>query len=360
MSPTGQPVSPGGTEPVSATADYPPGLDPDRLTRWFDTELPGLRTGSLRAEVIAGGRSNLTYRLTDGTTTWALRRPPMGHVLPTAHDMAREFTVISALHGSDVPVPEPIALCTDREVLGEPFYLMSFVDGVVIERPELVPDALTATRVSELLVDTLVALHAVEPDEVGLRDFGRPEGFLARQVSRWYRQFRASVAEDSAMKTEAQAESVATRLTERLPESSRAGIVHGDYRLTNVLYAPDYSRIAAVVDWEMATLGDPLTDLGLLYVYHEQSGTTDSVMPHFPPLQGFLGPDELIERYARRTGYQLGELDWYIAFGYFKLAVIAAGIHARYLQSKTVGSGFEVFGELRDSTLAAAAERISR
>jgi aminoglycoside phosphotransferase (APT) family kinase protein len=334
--------------------DGPPGLSLSRLTGWLDDNHPGVRTGELRAEVIAGGRSNLTYRLTDGTNTWALRRPPMGHVLPTAHDMAREFTVISALHGSAVPVPEPLALCTDREVLGEPFYLMSFVAGIVVERPDLVPDAQTATRASELLVDTLVALHAVDPDEVGLRNFGRPDGFLQRQITRWHKQFQASVPGSSDVET-----TVVRQLTDRLPASSRAGIVHGDYRLTNVRYAPDFSRIAAVVDWEMATLGDPLTDLGLLYVYHERSGTADSVMPDFPSSQGFLGPDELLQRYAGHTGQQLDGLDWYIAFGYFKLAVIAAGIHARYLQGKTVGSGFEVFGQLRDSTLAAAVERIS-
>jgi aminoglycoside phosphotransferase (APT) family kinase protein len=346
--------------PIDPTSDGgPPGLSLSRLTAWLDRTLPGLRAGQLSAEVIAGGRSNLTYRLTDGTTTWALRRPPMGHVLPTAHDMAREFTVISALHGSDVPVPEPLALCSDEEVLGQPFYLMSFVDGIVLETPELAPDAATARRSTEALVDTLVALHRIEPAAVGLGEFGRPAGFLARQVSRWYRQFQASVPEDSAVETEAHAEFVRTRLLEQLPNSSRAGIVHGDYRLTNVLYARDFSDIAAVVDWEMATLGDPLTDLGLLYVYHERAGTADSVMPNFPSSQGFLDAEQLIERYARQTGEHLEKLDWYIAFGYFKLAVIAAGIHARYLQGKTVGSGFEVFGRLRDSTLAAAAERIS-
>jgi aminoglycoside phosphotransferase (APT) family kinase protein len=336
-----------------------PGLDLARVSKWLDQVRPGLREAELSAEVIAGGRSNLTYRLTDGTSTWALRRPPMGHVLPTAHDMAREFTVISALHGSDVPVPEPIALCGDQDVLGQPFYLMSFVDGVVLDDPAKAPDAASARRSTEALVDTLIALHRIEPAAVGLEEFGRPEGFLARQVSRWYRQFQSSVPEESAVETEARAELVRTRLLEQLPHSSRAGIVHGDYRLTNVLYARDFSQIAAVVDWEMATLGDPLTDLGLLYVYHERAGTADSVMPSFPSAQGFLDPDQLLERYARQTGQQLDELDWYIAFGYFKLAVIAAGIHARYLQGKTVGSGFEVFGQLRDSTLAAAAERIS-
>jgi aminoglycoside phosphotransferase (APT) family kinase protein len=333
--------------------DGPPGLSLSRLTGWFDATLPGLRTGELTAEVIAGGRSNLTYRLTDGTSTWALRRPPMGHVLPTAHDMAREFTVISALHGSAVPVPEPIALCADREVLGEPFYLMSFVDGVVLDDPAKVSDPLVARRSTEALVDTLVALHQIDPAAVGLTGFGRPEGFLERQVARWHKQFQASAPEGSDVEAE-----VVRRLAARLPESSRAGIVHGDYRLTNVLFDRDFTDgravLQAVVDWEMATLGDPLTDVGLLYVYHQQSRVAAGVMPDFPVSQGFLSPEEMVRRYARATYLDAGALDWHIAFGYFKLGVISAGIHARFLQGKTVGDGFEVFGALRDSTLAAA------
>jgi aminoglycoside phosphotransferase (APT) family kinase protein len=344
------PVTPGPVTPGPVT----PGLDLIRVTDWLDRAKPGLRQGPLSAEIIAGGRSNLTYRVTDGQHRWALRRPPLGHVLPTAHDMAREYTVISALYGSAVPVPEPVALCTDPEVLGQPFYLMSFVDGIVIERPDLVPDAQTARQVSESLVDTLVALHAIEPRDKGLAEFGRPDGFLQRQVSRWHKQFQASVPDGMPVEN-----AVVQQLQNTLPQRSGTGIVHGDYRLTNVLYTPDLSRIAAVVDWEMATLGDPLTDLGLLYVYHERAGNTATVMPDFPTEQGFLGPTQMLDRYANRTGQPLTGLDWYIAFGYFKLAVIAAGIHARYLQGKTVGSGFEVFGQLRDSTLAAAAERIA-
>jgi aminoglycoside phosphotransferase (APT) family kinase protein len=332
----------------------PPGLALSRVTEWLDQVRAGLRQGPLTAEVIAGGRSNLTYRLTDGRQHWALRRPPLGHVLPTAHDMVREYTVISALHGTSVPVPEPVALCTDPDLLGQPFYLMSYVEGIVIERPGLVPDAGTATLVSELLVDTLVALHSIDPSQVGLAEFGRPDGFLQRQVARWHKQFQASVPDGMPVE-----DTVVQQLRHKLPKQSRAGIVHGDYRLTNVLYAQDFQRIQAVVDWEMATLGDPLTDLGLLYVYHERAGNTDSVMPNFPSTQGFLDPEQMLDRYAERTGQPLTGLNWYIAFGYFKLAVIAAGIHARYLQGKTVGSGFEVFGDLRDSTLVAAAERIS-
>lgn len=341
----------------ASPTDAPPGLNLGRLTGWFDQRLPGLRTGELQAEVIAGGRSNLTYRLTDGSNVWALRRPPLGHVLPTAHDMAREFTVISALHGSPVPVPEPVALCTDRDVLGQPFYLMSFVDGVVLQDPALVPDPLAARRSTEALVDTLVALHGVQPAAVGLAEFGRPDGFLQRQVARWHQQFQASMPGGSAVESD-----VVRGLTEQLPTSLRAGIVHGDYRLTNVLFDRDLTGgravIRAVVDWEMATLGNPLTDVGLLYVYHDRSRTGGSVMPDFPVDKGFLSPEQMVSRYAEASGLDVGELDWYIAFGYFKLGVIAAGIHARFLQGNTLGEGFEVFGALREDTLAAAHARL--
>jgi aminoglycoside phosphotransferase (APT) family kinase protein len=219
-----------------------PGLDLAALRGWLDAERPGLRAGELSGEVIAGGKSNLTYRVTDGTSTWALRRPPLAHVLPTAHDMAREYKVISALAGTDVPVAEAIALCQDTDVLGAPFYLMGFVDGLVFDRPDalarLTPDA--ARTACEQLIDTLVALHAVEPGAVGLADFGRPDGFLARQVRRWHQQWQAS--ETRPLDVLGQ---VVRRLADTLPEQSPPAVVHGDYRLTNVMYRPDSSAIGA-------------------------------------------------------------------------------------------------------------------
>lgn len=332
---------------------HPPGVDLARLSDWLDRERPGLRSGPLHASVLTGGRSNLTYRLTDGEHVWALRRPPLGHVLPTAHDMAREFRVISALYASPVPVPEPIALCSDRDVLGERFYLMGFVDGVVIERPDLVPDRGLARHTTEILVDTLVALHGVDPEGVGLADFGRPEGYLARQVSRWHKQFESSVPGGSAMESQ-----VVATLIQHLPGNRQAGIVHGDYRLTNVLFSRDFDRIEAVVDWEMATLGDPLTDVGLLYVYHHLADSNSAVMPNFAVAQGFLSAEQMVTRYTAATGIDVQGLDWYIAFGYFKLAVIAAGIHARFLQGNTVGAGFELFGPIVATTLDAARLRL--
>ena len=319
-----------------------PGVDLDALTRWLDAERPGLRTGELSGEVIAGGKSNLTYRITDGASTWALRRPPLAHVLPTAHDMAREYTVMSALGGTDVPVPQTLALCTDPEVLGANFYVMSFVDGVVLDRPEAVAKLTPqlARSTCDQLMDTLVVLHGVDPTSVGLAEFGRPEGFLARQVKRWYQQWQANETQPRAMLPE-----LIDKLTGTMPAQSRSGIVHGDYRLTNVMYAPDLSRIAAVVDWEMATLGDPLTDVGLLVVYQTLSAEDDGVMPRMSPADGFPTADELVARYAQTSDRDLSDLDWYVALGYFKLAVISEGIHNRYVQGKTVGEGFSHFGD---------------
>ncbi|SHG64138.1 Predicted kinase, aminoglycoside phosphotransferase (APT) family [Jatrophihabitans endophyticus] len=319
-----------------------PGVDLAALTGWLDRARPGLRQGELSGEVIAGGKSNLTYRITDGTATWALRRPPLAHVLPTAHDMVREWRVISALQGTAVAVPEAVALCEDADVLGAQFYLMGFVDGVVLDRPDVLgtvtPDA--ATRSCELLVDTLVDLHEVDPGTVGLGDFGRPDGFLARQVRRWTQQWQASQTQPRA-----EVERTVELLTTTLPEQSTPAIVHGDYRLTNVMFDRGLQRIAAVVDWEMATLGDPLTDVGLMVVYQGLAAQDDTVMPLMAPTQGFLTTDALVDRYAQRSPRDLTALDWYVAFGYYKLAVVSEGIHNRYLAGKTVGEGFDHFGE---------------
>ena len=335
-----------------------PGVDLAVLTAWLDGERPGLRQGELTGAVIAGGKSNLTYRISDGATTWALRRPPLAHVLPTAHDMVREFRVISVLAGTAVPVADAVALCADPQVLGAPFYLMSFVDGLVLDRPDVLAslDHETARSTCEQLIDTLLRLHEVDPAAVGLSDFGRPEGFLARQVKRWHGQWTASETQPRAELGE-----VVDRLNATMPEQSAPGIVHGDYRLTNVMYRPDFSGIAAVVDWEMATLGDPLTDVGLLVVYQSLAAEGDFVMPRMSPADGFLSPDDMVARYVAGSTRDTTHLAWYVGFGYFKLAVVAEGIHNRYLKGKTVGEGFSYFGDavpkLLDAALQALATR---
>jgi aminoglycoside phosphotransferase (APT) family kinase protein len=321
------------------------------LTKWLDGEQPGLRAGPVTGELITGGKSNLTYRITDGASVWALRRPPLAHVLPSAHDMAREFRVISALGGTDVPVPRAIALCRDPEVLGAPFYLMSFVDGVVFDTPErlaeLTPEL--AKKACEELVDTLLELHSIDPAGVGLADFGRPDGYLARQVKRWHAQWQAS---ETAPRPEL--DQLVERLNAAMPAQGPPAIVHGDYRLTNVIYRTDVTGLAAVVDWEMATLGDPLADVGLLAVYHRLAAVSDGVMPAMSPDNGFLSADQMAARYAQKAGRDLSQLDWYIAFGYYKLAVISEGIHYRYLQGKTVGEGFSQMGDRVPQLLDAA------
>ncbi|PZS24723.1 MAG: acyl-CoA dehydrogenase [Pseudonocardiales bacterium] len=328
-----------------------PGLDLSALAEWLDSAHPGLRQGELAGQVIAGGKSNLTYRVTDGATTWALRRPPLAHVLPTAHDMVREYRVISALTGTAVPVARAIALCEDVAVLGAPFYLMGFVDGVVLDRPEALSqlDTGAARATCEQLMDTLVTLHDVDPSAVGLKDFGRPEGFLSRQVKRWHGQWQASETEPRP-----QLGAVIDRLSDTMPQPSASAIVHGDYRLTNVMFSPDFSQIAAVVDWEMATLGDPLTDVGLLVVYRTLSANNEFGMPPMNPDDGFLTADQMVARYAAGSSRDLSSLDWYVGLGYFKLAVVAEGIHHRFLQGQTVGAGFDRFGAAVPRLLDAA------
>jgi aminoglycoside phosphotransferase (APT) family kinase protein len=333
-----------------------PGLDLKALRRWLDTEHPGFARGPLRGELIAGGRSNLTYTVTDGTGTWVLRRPPLGHVLATAHDMGREFRVISALAPTPVPVPHAHLLCTDAEVIGAPFYVMEHVAGQVLRgaAQTAVLGRERARALSVELMDVLAALHTVDPAAVGLGDFGRPAGYLDRQLVRWGKQLAASRSRDLP-----ELDTLHQRLTADVPAMQRTGIVHGDFRLDNAVMQFDgggdgavgggAAHVAAVLDWEMATLGDPLADLGLFLVYWD---VNRRIMPDNPVAQGisddagFPSGMELVEHYATRSRLDLSPLPWYVAFGCFKLAVIAEGIHFRYLQGLTVGEGFDRMGDM--------------
>lgn len=287
----------------------------------------------MQIELIAAGMSNLTYVVTPegGTAADAviLRRPPTGAVLATAHDMEREHRVISALGPTKVPVPRTLHLCTDTSVLGAPFYLMERVVGLHVTTTIPAgyadePDQ--RRRIGEGLVDVLADLHAVDYAAVGLADFGRPEGFMARQVRRWTKQWDATRDRDRPG-----LDALAARLAETVPQTQRSSIVHGDYRLDNCLLDPETpGRIKAVLDWEMSTLGDPLADLGMLFVYWPQAGedlpATQSAVTMLP---GFPTRSEVAERYAQRTGTDLADLNWYVGFAYFKFAAIVAGIVAR-------------------------------
>jgi aminoglycoside phosphotransferase (APT) family kinase protein len=308
------------------------GLDLDRLRDYLGS------TGELTGRMFAGGRSNLTYAVTDGEHRWVLRRPPLGHVLPTAHDMVREHRVLDALSKAAFPAPAPILLCTDPGVIGAPFYLMEHVDGTIYrdvsDLAAMGPQAMRSLALS--LVDTLADLHALNPAAIGLGDFGRPEGFNERQVRRWKKQLDASRSREVPGIEELHA-----RLAVGIPAGGPGTVVHGDYRLDNVLIGPDL-QINAVLDWEMSTLGDPLSDVALMLVYADLpllSGSPLSVPGH-PTLA------EIGARYAERSKRDVSDLHWYVGFAAFKLAVILEGVHYRYVQGQTVGEGFATIGSL--------------
>jgi len=327
-----------------------PGIDLAGLTAWLAGLFPDRPVQEPQVRLIAGGRSNLTYEIVHNGRSMVLRRPPLGHVLATAHDMLREYTVLTALAPTPVPVPDTLAYCGDETVIGAPFYLMAKVDGVVYrDAPALRALSEAAGQaLGAALADTLAALHTVVPDDVGLGDFGRPEGFLDRQIRRWRKQLAASWTRDLPG-----AEELAERLAKALPHSGRPAVVHGDFRLDNALVDPDSHRIAAVLDWEMATLGDPLTDLGLTCVYWDGLDELNESTPPSPGgLPGWPSRADLVERYAAASGVAVGNLDWYVAFAYFKLAVILEGIYCRYTQGLTVGEGFGQIGAVVPELLA--------
>jgi aminoglycoside phosphotransferase (APT) family kinase protein len=340
---------------MSADVAALPGLDLPAVTAWLNAQRPGLLAGPLTAELVAGGRSNLTYVLDDGTRRLVLRRPPMGHVLATAHDMSREHRMISALTGTRVPVPEPLALCEDDAVNGAPFYLMSHVEGRVLRSGSDLADldADARERLAREMMTVLADLHAVDPAAVGLAGFGRPEGFMVRQVRRWSGQLEQSRSRDLPgidRLRDGLAGSVPAP-SAGLGDRAGGGVVHGDYRLDNLIVArptePDALQVRAVLDWEMATIGEPLSDLGLLLAYWDGLGGRPNVVTSsLGPQAGFPPGHVLVNWYGEHTGADLSTLPWYVAFGLFKIAVILEGIHYRYTQGQTIGQGFDQIGGL--------------
>ena len=328
----------------------PQGLDLDRLRVFLETECPGLVTGPLSTEVIPGGKSNITYRVSDGAGRWVVRRPPLGHVLATAHDMVREYRVISALSPTSVPVPATLALCADPTVIGAPFYVMQLMPGkphrhareLEARGPE------RARAISTRMVEVLADLHAVSPAEVGLTDFGRPEGFLARQVQRWKKQLDASKS-----RTLPGADELFELLASSVPRDGAPGIVHGDYRLDNLLIDDD-DRVTAVLDWEMATIGDPFTDVALMLAYHRMARLeAGAVIASASNAEGFLDEQAILDRYSQVSGRGQEDVGFYLGLAYFKLAGILEGIYFRYLEGQTVGPGFEQLGSLSEPLIQA-------
>ena len=259
---------------------------------------------------------------------FVLRRPPLGHVLATAHDMAREHRIIAAVGQTDVPVPPALGLCTDADVNGAPFYVMGHVDGVVLDSPDKARllDPSLRHKAADDLIDVLADLHAVDIDAVGLGDLARREGYIERQVKRWTTQWANSKTRELPAIDE-----VAALLGERLPVQQGAVIAHGDYRFGNCLTDPDVGRIAAVLDWELCTLGDPLADVGYLarVLGRPRRGGAGTTTRRAPA--GSRRYADLLERYATRTGRDVSGVDYYIAFSSWRLAVISEGVYARYL-----------------------------
>jgi aminoglycoside phosphotransferase (APT) family kinase protein len=344
---------------ATGSAATPDGIDADGIESWFALNVPSA-SPPLSFERIAGGHSNLTYRVSDsGGNQWALRRPPLGKRLGSAHDMGREFKVVSALGSTEVPVAPVVGLCEDETVNGAPFYVMEFVEGPVLRglaEAEAFPDEGDRRAIGGRVADTLAAIHAVDPDAVGLGDLGRKEHYVARQLHRWQGQWEKSKTRELPL-----IDAIHDRLAARIPSQGPATIVHGDYRLDNMILTPS-GEVAAVVDWELCTLGDPMADVGLLMAYwptRDQAEVALGQPANLAP--GFPTQRELATRYAERSGRDLGDLDFFVALGYWKLAIILEGVYARYVAGGygKVNEGVDAFARLVER-LAEAADEAER
>lgn len=324
-------------------------LDRSALVAYLRPRLPLASAGDLEVRSLGGGHSNLTYLLRfggDDGEEAVLRRPPLGPILPTAHDVAREFRVLSALTKTDVPAPEPYLLCEDTAVIGAPFYVMERRRGFIVRAAlpaELAEDTAARRAVSDGMVDTLATLHAVDWEAVGLGDFGRPGGYLARQIRRWSGQWEKSRTREVDV-----IDRLTTWLGDHVPEDAGTAVVHGDFKLDNVMFAcEEPGRAVAVLDWEMATIGDPLADLGYLLSYWPEAGENLDIptMPLVTTMPGFATRAELVALYEERTGRSLCHLGFYRALALYKLAIIAEGIFSRFAAGQTSDERFAPFGD---------------
>lgn len=333
------------------------GVDPVGVARWLQARTAA--TLPVSFEIIVGGRSNLTYVLTDDDgRRWVLRRPPLHSVLASAHDVGREYRIMAALQATAVPVPPLVGLEADETVIGTPFYVMEYVDGVVPRDAAKVVDALDAAARAAVginLADTLADLHAVDVDAVGLGGLAKRSDYIARQLHRWSRQYTTGSQRDLPLVMD-----VHDRLAAAIPSQAAAAIVHGDYRLDNVIVASN-GAIKAVLDWELCTLGDPLADLGLLTVYWAPpAGRPMPMIPAAGTIPDVVSIETVIARYAERSGRDVAELDYYVAFGYWKLALILEGVSTRFSAGAYGASDgtHDEFGSLVIELLELAAEMI--
>ena len=316
----------------------PAGIDVERVTGWFADHVPGVEP-PLAFTLIAGGRSNLTFRVEDASgRAWALRRPPLHHVLPTAHDMVREHRLMTSLRPAGIPVPTTVGLCTDETVNERPFFVMEFVEGHILRsapQAEEIYDEAARRSIGDHMADTLAALHAVDVDAIGLGDLGRHDGYIERQLKRWrgqYEQMQVDGVDHGDLVGR-----VGDELAARIPKQQRTSVVHGDYRMDNVIL-DDSGAVRAILDWEICTLGDPLADLGLLMVYWADPTDSMAVLGLSPTTAtGFATRAQVTERYASRSDLDISGLGYYTAFGYWKLACILQGVYARYVAGAGAG-----------------------
>lgn len=337
-------------------------FDLGAVERYLRERIEGLPEGRLEVRQFPSGASNLTYLLKMGDWEGVLRRPPLGPVPPKAHDMERESTVLSRLNAVYPLAPRPYFFCGDESVIGAPFYVMERREGVVIDDsfpPGIEPTPQLCRGISRTVADTLAELHAVDPHEAGLGDLGRPEGFLERQVRGWISRYeKAGTGEIDEV------EPLTAWLTKDIPESPPPTIIHNDYKLNNLILDPeDPTEVRAVLDWEMATVGDPLFDLAVSLSYWTEPGDPQelkSVMPTVTSEEpGFMTREELMDRYAKTSGRDLSGMHWYLVFGYFKLAVILQQIYARWKRGQTKDPRFADF-DRRVRTLIVHAHDLAR
>jgi aminoglycoside phosphotransferase (APT) family kinase protein len=312
-----------------------PGIDVPAVDAWLVEHVAGSH-GPFRYDLVAAGGSNLTFRVTDAAgSTWALRRPPTAHVLASAHDMGREWRINSGHDGTALPLPPAVAFCDDPAVTGAPFYVMGFVDGFILRDPA---GAATMSQAeidaaTDSLVDVQVALHALDPATVGLGDLGRPTGYVERQLARWRKQYEAGKVRDLPL-----LEDLHQRLGASVQKEQRPGVLaHGDYRFDNTVLGPE-RRVVAVLDWELCTRGDPVADFCWSLMYWTDPGDEFSFLSDAPTVDPrFIRRDEYAARYAERSGLDLSDRAWYVAFSYWKQACIVEGAYARRLAGARMG-----------------------
>ena len=314
----------------------PPLVDEHSLARFVADNIPG--DGDVEVRRHQAGHSNETFFVTRGTDEWVLRRPPRGAFLPSAHDVLREYRVLDALKDTPVRVPRTVIACEDESVIGAPFYLMERIDGIVIrqELPDLFTEAHRA-RIGDELVDALVELHSVDPASCGLDSFAKQTGYLERQLKRWNGQLELTIP---FSRPNPELERIGSWLGDNLPQSQRTVVVQGDYKLDNVMFAPDVpAKLVAILDWEMSTLGDPLADLGWMISFWREAGDdtgdlfADTTRGTEQP--GMRTRAELIGRYADATGLNVDHLEWYVVLAIWKLAILLEGSYARHLAGMT-------------------------